>query len=102
MPQVYIPCEGLADNRLTVQSHRLNESRLWIAVKGLSQKAREELLTMSWEELFELASMDEKIRKTLPANDIAFSHFTMSEYNMLKLAELLEIRDQYKHLLVSS
>lgn len=88
------------DDRLSLPAHRLNESRLWIAVKNLSEKDRQEFLTMTWEEVFELACLDEQTRKTLPPHDVAYLHFANGEHQMLKLAELLQIREQYQHLLL--
>lgn len=99
MPQQYIPCISMTDPRIQEPKHRLNEARLLMTLKNLQEKQREELLSMTWEEIFELAAMSEGHRKTLPAYDIAFSHFSNQEHQMLKLAELMQIRDQYKHLL---
>lgn len=90
------------DERITDPKHRLNEGKLFIAIKELPEKAKQELMSMTWEELFELAAGAESIKKHMPSFDIAFQKFVSDEHQFLKLAELVQIRQSYIHQLAET
>lgn len=100
MPQRYIPLGSAMDQRISEPHHRLNEGKLRALLNGRGEIEITDLLSMTWEEVFEFASEDEAVRKTLPVWDIAWERFNHGERFWLKLAELLEVREAYKHQLV--
>lgn len=90
------------DSRITNPKHRLNEGKLFIAIKELPDQVKRELMSMTWEELFELAAGAEDIKKRMSSLDIAFHKFVNDEYTFLKLAELVQIRQSYIHQLMET
>ena len=83
-----------------LQPHdKLNEAKLYMMLKGMSVSQAQELLSLSWEEAFMLAADAEKFVRQMSAGDIALQHFASQQDNFLKLAEMLERREKYIHLL---
>ena len=98
MPQPYRSLDN-SINLLSNPQHRHNEMRLRVMLKDMPPSHARKLLTMTWEEVFEMAAMDEDMRKSLPMYDRAFQHFSTAEHFHLKLSEMLHLRDEYKHLI---
>ncbi len=87
------------DQRLTDPKHRLNESKLYVFIKDRSEQDQIKMLQYTPDELLEMIYASEQTRKDLPVFDHAFRHFQQVEYQMLKLAEHLDMRQSYLKLL---
>lgn len=95
MPQPYRSLNN-SITKLTNPRHRHNELRLRVMLKDFPPEHVRKILTSTWEEIFELATADEEMRKSLPVYDRAFTHFSKVEHFHLQLSELLQLRDEYK------
>ena len=75
---------------------QLNERKLKIIVL---ETGNADLLNLTTDEALELAIHHEDMSKQVGPLDMAYRHFNSLKYNYTRLAELLETRETYYHLL---
>ncbi len=76
---------------------RMIESKLYVMFKDWPKDKIAGFLSMSVDEMIELAANAETIRKSMQPFDYAWQRFVNEETNLLKLAEFQEARLRYIH-----